>query len=496
MKTKRIQVKDLKPGAKIKSYDYQTNQIVFRTVEKVWSTVVQPHNQRLVEFNNGIGIKCSTKHPFMNDQAQQLLPDAINSSDLIVTDQTNPATMVSVSAINQDPMFIDLQVEDTHTFFASDSATGPMVLTHNSQGGIRNSSATINYPIWHYQFEDLIVLKNNKGTEETRVRHMDYAVAISALFYRRLKNNQSITLFDPNEVPDLYEAFYRDIDLFERLYCEYENRTDLTTKVLPAEVIIKEMLLAERGDTGRIYLVNIDNVQRQGPIDTKLHPIYQTNLCIEENQTVTVFNVELGTVDVEIKLVPALCEQYEPLFVLSYNEDLGIEEFNMIEAAGLTDGHSELVEVIDHVGGRLVCTPNHPVYTINRGYVEAQHLVSTDSLLIGSTSKSQSTHEVIKINKLTRTAPVYDLTVRNSHNFFASGILVHNCVEILLHTEPFQRLDDVGYLDIELNGQSIRIDNASVATLADGSKKQAYHILESDDVVSFELPDGQIIIIE
>ncbi len=150
-----------------------------------------------------------------------------------------------------------------------------------SQGGIRNASATITFPIWHYQFDDMIVLKNNQGTEETRVRHLDYSVVVSKLFWRRFKKKQDITFFDPNEVPDLYEAFYRDIDLFEHLYVEYEKRTDIRKKVMSADEVFKGGILKERTDTGRIYMVFIDNVQKQGPFDTKVHPIYQSNLCQE-----------------------------------------------------------------------------------------------------------------------------------------------------------------------------------------------------------------------
>lgn len=150
-----------------------------------------------------------------------------------------------------------------------------------SQGGIRNASATVFYPIWHYQFDDLIVLKNNQGTEETRVRHMDYGVVLSSFFWRRFKDQGVITFFDPNEVPDLYEAFYRDIDLFEQLYVEYERRTDLRKKTMSAEEVFKGGILKERTDTGRIYLVYIDNVQRQGPFDPATDPIYQSNLCCE-----------------------------------------------------------------------------------------------------------------------------------------------------------------------------------------------------------------------
>lgn len=150
-----------------------------------------------------------------------------------------------------------------------------------SQGGIRNASATVFYPIWHHQFDDLIVLKNNQGTEETRVRHMDYGVVLSAFFWRRFKNKESITFFDPNEVPDLYEAFYRDSKRFEDLYTKYEKVPGLRKKVISAEEVFKSGILKERTDTGRIYLVFIDNVMNQGPFDPEWHTIYQSNLCCE-----------------------------------------------------------------------------------------------------------------------------------------------------------------------------------------------------------------------
>jgi len=150
-----------------------------------------------------------------------------------------------------------------------------------SQGGIRNASCTITFPVWHAQFEDLIVLKNNQGTEETRVRQMDYSVVVSSLFWRRYKNGENITLFDPHEVSDLYEAFYRDSKEFERLYLKYEGDKSKRKKVLSAEEVFKNGILKERTDTGRIYLVNIDNVINQGPFDTKVDPIYQSNLCQE-----------------------------------------------------------------------------------------------------------------------------------------------------------------------------------------------------------------------
>ena len=150
-----------------------------------------------------------------------------------------------------------------------------------SQGGIRNASCTVTYPIWHAQFEDLIVLKNNQGTEENRVRQMDYSVVVNKMFWNRYKHNENITFFDPNEVPDLHRAFYRDSDEFEKLYLQYEQDKTKKKKVLPATEVFKNGILKERTDTGRIYFVNIDNVINQGPFDATLDPIYQSNLCQE-----------------------------------------------------------------------------------------------------------------------------------------------------------------------------------------------------------------------
>jgi ribonucleoside-diphosphate reductase alpha chain len=110
---------------------------------------------------------------------------------------------------------------------------------------------------------------------------MDYGVVLSAFFWRRFKNKENITFFDPNEVPDLYEAFYKNTALFEELYVKYERRRDLRKKVIGAEEVFKGGILKERTDTGRIYLVFIDNVMNQGPFDPEYHTIYQSNLCCE-----------------------------------------------------------------------------------------------------------------------------------------------------------------------------------------------------------------------
>jgi ribonucleoside-diphosphate reductase alpha chain len=149
-----------------------------------------------------------------------------------------------------------------------------------SQGGVRGGAATLYYPIWHYEVEDLLVLKNNKGTNETRIRQMDYGVQVNKLFYERLITGGDITLFSPSDVPGLYEAFYADQDEFKRLYETAERNTRLRKKVVNAQELFSAFM-HERKETGRIYLQNVDNANTHSSFDEKLHPVRQSNLCAE-----------------------------------------------------------------------------------------------------------------------------------------------------------------------------------------------------------------------
>lgn len=149
-----------------------------------------------------------------------------------------------------------------------------------SQGGVRGGAATVYLPVWHYEFEDLVVLKNNKGTEETRVRHMDYAFQFNKLMYERLLSGGNITFFDPNDVPGLYEAFFADQDKFKELYEKYERKTSIRKKSLPALEVFQQFL-TERKDTGRIYLMNVDHANEHGSFDPEVAPIRMSNLCCE-----------------------------------------------------------------------------------------------------------------------------------------------------------------------------------------------------------------------
>jgi ribonucleoside-diphosphate reductase alpha chain len=212
-----------------------------------------------------------------------------------------------------------------------------------SQGGIRNASCTVTLPVWHYQFEDFIVLKNNQGTEETRVRQMDYSIVVNKMFWNRYKNNQNITLFDPSEVPDLYEAYYRDTEQFEQLYLNYEKHPTIKKKSVSAEEIFKNGILKERTDTGRIYLVNIDNVIKQGPFDTIVDPIYQSNLCQEillptrpfqriEDETGRIALCTLGSINWGSFTNPQQMRKACRVLVRSLSNLLGYQDFLSVQS--------------------------------------------------------------------------------------------------------------------------------------------------------------------
>lgn len=151
-----------------------------------------------------------------------------------------------------------------------------------SQGGVRGGAATLYYPLWHYEVEDLLVLKNNKGTEDNRVRHMDYGVQFNKLMYERLMAGGDITLFSPNDVPGLYDAFFNDQDKFRELYETAERNTRLRKKTVPA-IELFSSFMNERKNTGRIYLMNVDHANDHGSFDTDVAPIKQSNLCCEIN---------------------------------------------------------------------------------------------------------------------------------------------------------------------------------------------------------------------
>lgn len=146
-----------------------------------------------------------------------------------------------------------------------------------TQNGIRGGSATAFFPWWHKETMDILVLKNNKGTDDNRVRKLDYAIQFNKLFYQRVIEDGTVTLFSPNDIPSLYESFFESNEKFEEIYLKYENHKNIKGKKVKARDLYNSFL-QERIGTGRIYVMNVDNVNSHSSF---LDKIYQSNLCVE-----------------------------------------------------------------------------------------------------------------------------------------------------------------------------------------------------------------------
>lgn len=245
-----------------------------------------------------------------------------------------------------------------------------------SQGGVRNGAATLHYPIWHLEVEDLLVLKNNKGTDDNRVRHMDYSVQFNKVMYERLLSGGNITLFSPSDVPELYDAFFTDCDRFRTLYEEYEADVSIRKKSISA-IDLFSSFIQERKDTGRIYLMNVDHANDHGAFIKELAPIKMSNLCLAGDTWLTVQDKSGDLRDVQLK---DLVESTEEFKIFSRDTHRGVDEFKQVTARAKTGINRSVMRITDEVGNSIVCTPEHKIYTRNRGYVEAKNLLPTDQL--------------------------------------------------------------------------------------------------------------------
>lgn len=328
------------------------------------------------------------------------------------------------------------------------------------QGGVRKGSMTAYVSIWHQEIEDIIVLKNNKGNDENRVRNIDYAIKISKLFYERYLQNGEITLFSPHHVPNLEDSF--GTDLFDELYVRYENDPSIPKRRVKAQELFLN-ILKERSETGRIYIMNIDHCNSHSSF--KDH-ISMSNLCVAGDTKIRIRctfgfldGKELrGEYEIEIKdlgeyLNPKTVQhvrttdepiykydEYSGLEVLSYDTVKGEKVWSKVTAFAQT---SPKAKVVSFNKGELILTPDHKVYTTNRGYVEAKNLETTDFVIYNGREKIwkvKSNYRTVEC--LEEEIPVYDITVEGTHNFFANDILVHNCVEVTLPVHPIQTLED------------------------------------------------------
>ena len=253
-----------------------------------------------------------------------------------------------------------------------------------SQGGVRGGAATVYWPFFHYEFENLIVLKNNKGVEENRIRHMDYGVQLNRLAYKRLIEGGKITFFSPHEVPDLMDAFYSgDNDEFERIYEKYERSRKIKMKYSLPALEVFGTIMDERVSTGRIYIQNIDHCNTQGSFISKLHPIEQSNLCVVGDTTIDVLLDDEILETIIIEDLAKYLVAHRSVKVKSYDLNTGTEVYSEITDFEQTGISEELITITCEKSGKSVtCTGEHKIFTMNRGYVEAKNLREDDVLKI------------------------------------------------------------------------------------------------------------------
>ena len=246
-----------------------------------------------------------------------------------------------------------------------------------TQNGIRGGSATVHFPIWHQEIEDILVLKNNKGTEDNRVRKLDYSIQLSQLFYQRFIDDGDITLFSPHDVPGLYEAF--GTPRFDDVYVRYENNDRIKKKTVSAQKLILD-LLKERAETGRIYIMNIDHCNSHSSFTDK---VTMSNLC----QEITLPTKPLNHIDTEDGEI-ALC-------ILSA---INVGKINRLdELESLCDlAVRGLEELIDYQDYPISAAQNS---TINRrslgiGYIGFAHYLAKNGAKYDSQEALTLTHDL------------------------------------------------------------------------------------------------------
>jgi ribonucleoside-diphosphate reductase alpha chain len=283
-----------------------------------------------------------------------------------------------------------------------------------SQGGIRGGAATAHYPFWHKEIMDILVLKNNTGNDLNRVRRMDHSIQLCRLFYKRFIAKENLSLFSPSDVPELYDSFGYDNDLFEKLYTRYENDKNIKKISIPA-VDLMNLLLQERLENGRIYIQNIDNANTHSGFIDKIN---MSNLCLDGNTKIDIILEEL---DPDYKWVVSkynlekfdnfysgkislsdVDSLFNDLYIRSYKIEDNIvlhsngkikvksrdmetneDEYSQIFASKLMNDSADVIKITDEETGRfIICTEDHLVFTSNRGYVEAGKLLESDQLVI------------------------------------------------------------------------------------------------------------------
>lgn len=259
-----------------------------------------------------------------------------------------------------------------------------------SQGGTRKGSMTVFFPVWHKDVRQLLVLKNNRGTEDNRARHIDYAFQFNKLMYERLIKNENITLFSPDVANGkLYEYFFSDQDKFEELYVELE-KTEKFKEVIPA-IELFSIFAQERAQTGRIYLQNVDHCNTNSPFDVEFAPIKQSNLCLE----IALPTTTIDNLDKDENAEIALCTL--AAFNLGKLTDMTPEERyeSLLKTARVAV--RSLDNLLDYQGYPVKAAEKNKLRrTLGVGIIDYAHYLASKGLKYSDGSANNETHELFE----------------------------------------------------------------------------------------------------
>lgn len=306
---------------------------------------------------------------------------------------------------------------------------------------LRGGAATLYYPIWHYEAPELIVLKNNRGVEENRIRQLDYGIQLNKLMYERIIKRGNITLFSPNDVPGMYEAFYNDQEKFEELYTKAEADESIRKRVVPAMELFTQ-IMQERASTGRIYLMNVDHCNTHSSFDEKVAPIHMSNLCVAGHTPILIkedgIKKEVAIKDYEDKWVQVYNgEQFLPAFV---KKTSNAAKLNRVRYT-IKNYKGEVYRI-----GYIDATDEHKWYDtagkelrtveLTIGTEMVGHVLQEDGCIF------EGTVIVTDIEKLEGTYPTWCFNQPEDHTGVFNGVLAGNCVEISLPTKPLNNILD------------------------------------------------------
>lgn len=269
VKYKDVFIQDVKIGDFVKSFNVDSGKVRHNRVGNTILPIVEKNRQVRVICGDGSTVVTSTTHPmcyFDGIKWSYKKTGNLIIGDILKTQDSQTLVSKIDIGLDEDEQFYDLTVERDNNFFAGEDPD-KMIVVHNS--------ATLYFPWWHKEIEDVLVLKNNKGSDDNRVRHMDYGIQFEKLFYSRFISDSEVSLFSPSDVPGLYDSF--GLPEFEEIYKKYESDKKIPRKTVKARSLMNEFA-QERIGTGRMYVMNIDNANTNSPFTERLK---MSNLCAE-----------------------------------------------------------------------------------------------------------------------------------------------------------------------------------------------------------------------